>query len=220
MRNCYGAPHLAQKFSDGILPEYGAPATHSLVFETCPPSNAIDQAVLSLIALQQKYSWNRSESQQPAGEDATIAAFAVKFESVMSIYPARQMEEKATEQILNDLQQNFAGIGSETLNTGIFLKLVEAKLHRGAPFHAQALVDCLNQKSAENDQKNHSLTVSGAAEFAASVVADVEQVAVVLTLEAAAEIVAHDEIVRYCQSMTLTGGSSSFLIDQWIETAG
>lgn len=135
----------------------------------------------------------------------------------MSICPARQMEEKATERIQNDLPHNFAGIGSETLNMGTFPKLVKAKVHHCTPFHAPASVDCLNQKSTENDRKSHSLTVSGAAEFAASVVAD-EQVAVVLTDEAAAEIVADDEIVRYCQSMTLMGGSSFFLIDQWIGT--
>ena len=124
------------------------------------------------------------------------------------------MEEKATE---CDFQQDFAGIGSATQKIGIVLKLASAKPHHGTPFHAQALVDRLNQKTVENDQRNHPLTISGAAEFAALGGVDVEQ-AVVVTVEDAGEIAAADEIARDSLAVRLKLGSSSFLIDQWIET--
>ena len=132
----------------------------------------------------------------------------MKFESLTNINPVRRMEEKATE---CDFQQDFAGIGSATQKIGIVLKLASAKPHHGTPFHAQALVDCLNQKSVENDQRNHSLTISDAAEFSGLGGVDVEQ-AFVVTVEA------DDEIARDSLAVRLKLGSSSFLIDQWIET--
>lgn len=141
----------------------------------------------------------------------------MKFALVASIYPARQMEEKATESLQNDRQQKLAGVGSAARKTGTVLKLVSSEIHRGTPFQGQALVDSLDQKSAENGQKNHSLTISGAAEFSASVGVDVEQI-VVVTDEAAAETVADDETVRDSLAVSLRLGNSFFQIDQLIET--
>ena len=90
----------------------------------------------------------------------------------MNTCPAFQMVESAAENLQNGLRKNSAGFDSTTQKVETDQKLVNSEFRYGVPLQARPLLDCLDQMSAETDQRQRSSSKSGAADLMAPVPID------------------------------------------------
>ena len=90
----------------------------------------------------------------------------------MNTRPAFQMVGSAAENLQNGLQKKSVGFDSTTQKVETDQKLVNSELRYGVLLQARPLLDCLDQMSAETDQRQRSSSKSGVADLMAPVPID------------------------------------------------